>query len=109
MAVRVKETFTVEEGGISDDRTGSGGEAEWHGEGELLLNLKGLLIRNRVKNKKQTQSNESQSNPNPACFKPGDLVKLIIGGNLLLECTGTVERSPKDIDISVSINGDSDN
>ena len=41
--MRVKETFTVEEGGISDDRTGSGGEAEVAQGGRIIIEFKGLL------------------------------------------------------------------
>lgn len=76
--------------------------------GIIIIEFKGLVNKesSNKSNKKQAQSIESQIQP--ACFKPGDLVKLIIGGSLLLECIGTVERSPKDIDVSVSINGDSD-
>ena len=86
--------------------------------GRLVIEFKGILRESTRESSSKTVSKSSRDSvktqpqqpqhTQPSCFKPGDLVKLIVGGSLLLKCTGTVERSSRDIDVSISINSTDD-
>lgn len=80
--------------------------------GRIIIELNGMKDGSKAAaNKDDKYNKDSHATKAPphkqSCFKPGDLVKLIASGKLL-DCTGTIEKSPRDIDVSISIDSADD-
>ena len=76
--------------------------------GRVIIELKGMMDGSeRSKGGKDSKTNSESKQTQSCCFKPGDLVKLIVSGKLL-DCTGTIEKSPRDMDVSISLTSSED-